>query len=123
MHRPVSKKIREAIQQTVLLITASEKVLNLMRLSPGSARYLGALAVDAWFANDLPNVKPFLIKGLFLDALLIMCPDALLKPDYLDRDTRTLALRMQRILRDCDVRVELKRLPLCDAVGESARDT
>jgi hypothetical protein len=112
--------------KTARFIT-TDTVLNRMRASPGSACYLGALAVDAWFANDLPDVKTFLIKGLFLDALLIMGPHAMLKAQDHD-ETRSLARRLQLILRDgCDHRTELKRLTrgachLRDLFGNATRD-
>jgi len=70
-------QIKEAIQQTATLVT-NDGVLNEVRASLGSMRFFAAVAVDAWFNDDIPQVKRFAIKALFLEHLLLKGPDELM---------------------------------------------
>lgn len=100
--------IGKAIQQTVRLVI-SDAFLNQMRAYPGSARYFGALAVDAWSENDMTYVKKFLIKALFADYLILQGPEALLIEAF-RAERPSLPLRLQQVLRDQEIKTQLRLL-------------
>lgn len=119
------EEVGTAIQQTVRLVT-TDPILNQMRASPGTARYFGAIAVDAWFNNDMPYVKKFMTKGLFLDRLLLDGPESLLGEELRSSEPVTLAQQIQRILLEQDIRSFLQHLTRgscpCIALAESLNE-
>jgi tetratricopeptide (TPR) repeat protein len=63
------QEIQGALTQTVKCIT-QYIIFSLARTDPGSVRYFGALAVDAWINNiDQRLVQMFLLRALVMDHL------------------------------------------------------
>jgi hypothetical protein len=102
-----AQEIVLAIIQTVQAIVETPS-LNALRASPKSARYLGALAMDAWMNYDTPYVKQFLLKGFLIERMQVVGPDVLLTAR--SPELNSLVQDMQQILQQGDVTSNLGQL-------------
>jgi tetratricopeptide (TPR) repeat protein len=89
--------IQDAVLRTVEAIL-QDRGLNTMRSNPGSVLYLGALAVDAWIANDMPWIQKFLIKRTLLEKLQTEGLTAILTDARAGRPT-ALTAEMEGVLK------------------------